>query len=134
MGINDSVVLVTGGNRGLGKALVQAFLGAGARKIYVGSRTPIETSDPRLQPIKLDITNAQDVAVAAQTCQDVTILMNNAGVATSCASLLTAPSLDGAHQGVDTTYLRTLPLVRAFAPILGKNTVRTLVHHLSVRS
>lgn len=132
MDINDSVVLVTGGNRGLGKALVQAFLGAGARKIYVGSRTPIETSDPRLQPIKLDITNAQDVAVAAQTCQDVTILMNNAGVATSFASLLTAPSLDGAHQEMETNYFGTLAMVRAFAPILGKNGGGTLVNMLSV--
>jgi len=134
MDINDSVVLVTGGNRGLGKALVQVFLGAGARKIYVGSRTPIETSDPRLQPIKLDITNAQDVAVAAQTCQDVTILMNNAGVATSFASLLTAPSLDGAHQEMETNYFGTLAMVRAFAPILGKNGGGTLVNMLSVLS
>ena len=134
MDINDSVVLVTGGNRGLGKALVQAFLGAGARKIYVGSRTPIETSDPRLQPIKLDITNAQDVAVAAQTCQDVTILMNNAGVATSFVSLLTAPSLDGAHQEMETNYFGTLAMVRAFAPILGKNGGGTLVNMLSVLS
>jgi NAD(P)-dependent dehydrogenase (short-subunit alcohol dehydrogenase family) len=134
MDIKDSVVLVTGGNRGLGKALVQAFLGAGARKIYVGSRTPIETSDPRLQPIKLDITNAQDVATAAQTCQDVTILMNNAGVATSFASLLTAPSLDGAHQEMETNYFGTLAMVRAFAPILGKNGGGTLVNMLSVLS
>lgn len=134
MDIKDSVVLVTGGNRGLGKALVQAFLGAGARKIYVGSRTPIETSDPRLQPIKLDITNAQDVATAAQTCQDVTILMNNAGVATSFASLLTAPSLDGAHQEMETNYFGTLAMVRAFAPHLKKNGGGTLVNMLSVLS
>jgi NAD(P)-dependent dehydrogenase (short-subunit alcohol dehydrogenase family) len=98
MDINDSVVLVTGGNRGLGKSLVQASLRAGARKIYVGSRTPIETSDPRLQPIKLDITNTQDVATAAQTCQDVTILINNAGILNnSSTSLLRAPSVDGAR-------------------------------------
>ena len=135
MDIKDSVVLVTGGNRGLGKALVQAFLQAGARKIYVGSRTPIETSDPRLVPIKLDITNAQDVAAAAQTCQDVTILMNNAGfLANASTSLLTAPSVDGAHQEMETNYFGTLAMVRAFAPILGKNGGGTLVNMLSVLS
>src|SRR5690348_14129494 len=133
MDIKDSVVLVTGGNRGLGKALVQAFLKAGARKIYVGSRTPIETSDPRLQTIKLDITNAQDVATAAQTCQDVTILMNNAGVAAS-TSFLTAPSLDRARQEMETNYIGTLAMVRAFAPILGRNGGGTLVNMLSVLS
>jgi NAD(P)-dependent dehydrogenase (short-subunit alcohol dehydrogenase family) len=134
MDINDSVVLVTGGNRGLGKALVQAFLDAGARKVYAGSRTPIETSDPRLVPIKLDITNEEDVAAAAGACQDVTILMNNAGVATSFASFLTAPSLDGAHQEMETNYFGTLAMVRAFAPILGKNGGGTLVNMLSVLS
>ena len=135
MDIKDSVVLVTGGNRGLGKALVQAFLGAGARKIYIGSRTPIETSDPRLVPIKLDITNTQDVTAAAQTCQDVTILMNNAGIlANASTSLLTAPSVDGARQDMETNYFGTLAMVRAFAPILGKNGGGALVNMLSVLS
>lgn len=134
MDINDSVVLVTGGNRGLGKALVQAFLAAGARKVYVGSRTPIETSDPRLVPIKLDITNEEDVAAAAEACQDVTILMNNAGVATSFTSLLTAPSVDGARQEMETNYFGTLAMVRAFAPHLKKNGGGTLVNMLSVLS
>ena len=133
MDIKDAVVLVTGGNRGLGKALVQAFLDAGARKVYVGSRTPIETSDPRLQPIKLDITNEEDVAAAAETCQDVTILMNNAGVATP-APLLTAPLVDGARQDMETNYFGTLAMVRAFAPILGKNGGGTIVNILSVAS
>jgi NAD(P)-dependent dehydrogenase (short-subunit alcohol dehydrogenase family) len=134
MDITNSVVLVTGGNRGLGKALVQAFLDAGARKVYVGSRTPIETSDPRLVPIKLDITNEEDVAAAAETCQDVTILMNNAGVATSVATFLTAPSLEGAHQEMEINYFGTLAMVRAFAPILGKNGGGTLVNMLSILS
>jgi len=133
MDIKDAVVLVTGGNRGLGKALVQAFLDAGARKVYVGSRTPIETSDPRLQPIKLDITNEEDVAAAAETCQDVTILMNNAGVATP-APLLTAPLVDGARQDMETNYFGTLAMVRAFAPHLKKNGGGTIVNMLSVAS
>src|SRR6478752_3273327 len=133
MDIKDSVVLVTGGNRGLGKALVQAFLQAGARKIYVASRTPIETSDPRLQPIKLDITNEEDVAAAAEACQDVTILMNNAGVATP-APLLTAPLVDGARQDMETNYFGTLAMVRAFAPHLKKNGGGTIVNRLAVAS
>jgi len=133
MDIKDAVVLVTGGNRGLGKALVQAFLDAGARKVYVGSRTPIETADPRLQPIKLDITNEEEVAAATEACQDVTILMNNAGVATP-APLLTAPLVDGARQDMETNYFGTLAMVRAFAPILGKNGGGTIVNILSVAS
>ncbi len=133
MQINDSVILVTGGNRGLGKVLVQAFLQAGARKIYVGSRTPIETSDPRLQPIQLDITNEEDVAAAVGACQDITILMNNAGI-TSYAPFLTAPSLDDARQVMETNYLGTLAMVRAFAPHLKRNGGGTLVNMLSVLS
>ena len=58
MQIEGSIALVTGGNRGLGKAFVQALLDAGARKVYVGARKLIETDDPRLQPIKLDVTSS----------------------------------------------------------------------------
>ncbi len=134
MDIKDAVVLVTGGNRGLGKALVQAFLSAGARKIYVGSRTPIETSDPRLVPIKLDITNAEDVAAAAEACQDVTILMNNAGVAISTASLLTAPSVDGARPGYGNQLLWHPGHGSSVRPYPGKNGGGTLVNMLSVLS
>lgn len=78
MNIQGSVGLVTGGNRGLGKAFVQALLDAGAQKIYVGTRHLTETTNPRLQPVKLDITDARDIAAAAETCQDVNILVNNA--------------------------------------------------------
>lgn len=133
MHIQDSVVLVTGGNRGLGKSLIQAFLDAGARKVYVGSRMPVAAFDPRLQPIQLDITNEHDVAVVAEQCQDVTILVNNAGVATF-TTFLSAPSLADAREAIETNYLGTLAMVRAFAPILKKNGGGTLVNILSVLS
>src|SRR5260370_1788753 len=81
MHIEGSVALVTGGNRGLGKAFVQALLAAGAKKIYVGARSLTETSDPRLQPLQLDITHPADIAAAVETCQDVTILVNNPRIA-----------------------------------------------------
>src|SRR5262249_30911347 len=129
----DSIVLVTGGNRGLGKSVVQAFLRAGARKIYVGGRHPIETDNPRLQPIQLDITNVSDVAAAAEACRDVTILVNNAGAA-SLGSFLAMPSLDAARTDIETNYLGTLTMCQAFAPVLKHNGGGVLVNMLSVVS
>jgi NAD(P)-dependent dehydrogenase (short-subunit alcohol dehydrogenase family) len=133
MDINGSVALVTGGNRGLGKAFVQALLAAGAQKVYVGTRHLIEATDPRLQPIKLDITDAGDVAAAALACQDVNILINNAGIA-HAGSFLEAPSLEDARADMETNYLGTLAMCRAFAPILKKNGGGTLVNMLSIVS
>jgi NAD(P)-dependent dehydrogenase (short-subunit alcohol dehydrogenase family) len=133
MNINGSVALVTGGNRGLGKAFVQALLDAGARKVYVGARRLTEVSDPRLQPLKLDITDPSDIAAAALACQDVTILINNAGVAGG-GPLLAASSTDGARKEIETNYLGTLAMCRAFAPILKKNGGGVLVNMLSVVS
>jgi NAD(P)-dependent dehydrogenase (short-subunit alcohol dehydrogenase family) len=133
MRIQDSIVLVTGGNRGLGKALVHVLLAKGAKKIYVGSRTLSESTDPRVHPIQLDITNADEIAAAAQNCQDVTILINNAGISGS-PPLLTAPSLDRAREVMDTNYFGTLAMTRAFAPILKRNGGGVLVNMLSVLS
>ena len=133
MYIQNSVVLVTGGNRGLGKSLVQAFLDAGAKKVYVGSRTPLEASDSRLQPVQLDITNTHDIAAAVEQCQDITILVNNAGVGPE-ATFLSAPSLDAARTTMETNYFGTLAMVSAFAPILKRNGGGVLVNVLSVVS
>jgi NAD(P)-dependent dehydrogenase (short-subunit alcohol dehydrogenase family) len=135
MDINGSVVLVTGGNRGLGKAFVQALLMAGARKVYVGTRDLArgEASDPRLQLIKLDITDAHDVTAAALACQDVNILINNAGIS-HFGSFLEAPSIEGACADMETNYLGTLTMCRAFAPILKSNGGGILVNILSVAS
>lgn len=133
MDIKGSIVLVTGGNRGLGKVFVQKLLDTGAKKIYVGSRTPIETTDPRLQPIKLDVTNEQDIAAVAEAAQDVNILINNAGIA-SYTSLLAAPSTQIAREVMETNYFGILAMVRAFAPILKKNGGGAIVNILSVLS
>jgi NAD(P)-dependent dehydrogenase (short-subunit alcohol dehydrogenase family) len=133
MQITGSIALVTGGNRGLGKAFVQALLDAGARKVYVGTRKPLETGDPRIQPIKLDVTSAQEIEAAARACQDVTILLNNAGVA-SDGPPLAISSIDAARQEIETNYLGLVALSQAFAPILKQNGGGALVNMLSVAS
>ncbi|GCE21396.1 SDR family oxidoreductase [Dictyobacter kobayashii] len=133
MDIKGSIALVTGGNRGLGKTLVQALLDGGAKKVYVGARHLIETADPRLKPLKLDITDPQDISAAAKACQDVSILINNAGIWRN-SPLIGASSMDDARDEIETNYLGTLAMSRAFAPILKKNGGGALVNVLSVVS
>ncbi len=133
MNLNGSVALVTGANRGLGKAFVQALLTAGAQKIYAGARNPTTSTDPRLQPLKLDITDAHDIAGASEVGRDVTLLINNAGIMRS-SPLLAAASVDGARAEMETNYFGTLAMCRAFAPILKRNGGGALVNMLSIVS
>ncbi len=134
MNIDGAVVLVTGANRGLGKSFVRAMSDAGAAKIYAGVRKPGEvpaTAD--VVPLKLDITNEDDVENAARACQDTTILVNNAGVA-HFVPLIAAPSMAAARDEIAVNYLGTLAMCRAFAPLLGKNGGGAIVNVLSVVS
>lgn len=133
MEVRESVTLVTGANRGLGHAFVQALLAAGAKKVYVGARTLMEVADPRLQPLKLDITDPHDISNTSHRCHDVTILINNAGIMRS-SPLLASPSMDNAQAEMETNYFGTLAMCRAFAPILGSNGGGALVNMLSVVS
>jgi NAD(P)-dependent dehydrogenase (short-subunit alcohol dehydrogenase family) len=133
MKISGSVALVTGANRGLGHAFARALIERGARTVYAGARDPATITDPDLVPVKLDITDAADVAAAAALCGDVTLLVNNAGVSYN-SPLLAAPALDGARAEMETNYFGTLALCRAFAPILGANGGGALVNMLSVAS
>ena len=77
--IRGCVALVTGGNRGVGLAVVQELLARGAAKVYAGARTPGEAEVPGAEVVQLDITDPAQVAAAAAHCSDVTLLVNNAG-------------------------------------------------------
>jgi len=134
MMIGGSTALVTGANRGLGKALVRALLEAGCAKVYAGARNIAGVAPDRVvQPLQLDITNMDQVAAAATRCGDVGILINNAGVA-GFAPALAAPTMDNARLEVETNYLGTLAMCRAFAPVLERNGGGALVNVLSVVS
>src|SRR5260370_1580617 len=81
MTIADSAVLVTGANRGIGKALVEDALRRGAKRVYAGTRQPLAHVDGRVTPLTLDVTNAAQIQGAVEKVESLDILINNAGLA-----------------------------------------------------
>jgi NAD(P)-dependent dehydrogenase (short-subunit alcohol dehydrogenase family) len=134
MKISGSTALVTGANRGLGRAFVEALRQAGSAKIYAASRNAdSDASGGSIVPVRLDITDAVQVAAAAAACGDVDLLINNAGVA-RFKPALGAPTMDDARLEMETNYFGTLAMCRAFAPVLKKNGGGAIVNMLSVVS
>ena len=128
-------VLVTGANRGLGKAFVEELLSRGVARVYAAARNPdtVDITDDRVVPIRLDVTKPDDVRAAASRCTDVTVLINNAG-AMLRSPLLAAPDLSAARSEMETNYFGTLEMCRAFAPVLAENGGGALVNVLSLAS
>ena len=77
------IVLVTGANRGIGAEFVRQFLDRGVTKVYAAARDPktIVVDDPRVVPLQLDVTDAGSVARAAEIAHDVSVVVNNVGIA-----------------------------------------------------
>jgi NAD(P)-dependent dehydrogenase (short-subunit alcohol dehydrogenase family) len=133
MRIEGAVALVTGAGRGLGRELARELLKRGTRTVYGAARDPASVTDPEIVPVGLDITDPGAVARVAQECSDVTLLVNNAGVMTS-SPVIAAPSLEGARLEIETNYLGTLRMCRAFAPVLAAAGGGALVNILSIVS
>ncbi len=84
--IQNSVALVSGANRGIGKAITEELLNKGVKKVYAGARNVESLNElkakygERVEAVQLDVTNQESVNAAVQQAQDVTLLVNNAGV------------------------------------------------------
>ncbi|MBJ7338806.1 SDR family oxidoreductase [Mycolicibacterium sp.] len=131
MDISGCTALVTGANRGLGRHFATELLTRGAR-VYAGARNPDSVDVDGAIPLAVDITDPTSVAAAAEAAGDVTLLINNAGVAAD-VNLLTG-DLDGARREMDTNYFGTLSMVRAFAPVIAGNGGGGILNVLSVLS
>jgi NAD(P)-dependent dehydrogenase (short-subunit alcohol dehydrogenase family) len=133
MKIQDAIVLITGANRGIGLAFTEAALARGARKVYAGARSPSTITTAGIVPVKLDVTSDNDAAAAARICGDVTLVINNAGIA-RLGGLLNAEAIDAARLQFDTNVLGILRMTQAFAPVLAKNGGGAFLNVLSVAS
>lgn len=133
MKLENATVLVTGANRGLGLAFAREALLRGARKVYAGARDPDSVTLAGVEPIRLDVTRAEDVAAAARRCGDVTVLVNNAGIA-AVGGFLEPDSLEATRRHLETNFFGPLRLSQAFAPVLAANGGGALLNVLSVVS
>jgi len=133
MKLNDKTALVTGANRGIGYALVNALLGRGVKKIYAASRNKSKLpdfGDDRVVPVQLDINDAAQIDKVAEVAGDIDLLINNAGVA-AFTSLLTGPR-ELLERDMQTNYYGTLDMVRAFVPVLEDKHSAAIVNIVTI--
>ncbi len=130
--IKGSTVVVTGGQRGLGKAIVDELLRRGAAKVYATARSPKPSEDPRVVSVALDVTNPDSVAALAVTATDADIVINNAGII-GAHSLLSS-DIEEVRAVFETNYFGALRVAQAFAPILADNGGGALVDIASILS
>ena len=81
MTVADGTVLVTGANRGIGRALVDELLRRNVKRVYAGTRQSLTHPDPRVTAVTLDVTDAEQIRAAAERVPSLDLLINNAGVA-----------------------------------------------------
>ncbi|GAA3891835.1 SDR family oxidoreductase [Streptomyces sp. NPDC003631] len=117
--LKGAAVLVTGGNRGIGKSLVEELYARGAGKVYATARDPRTVTHPDAVPLALEVTDPASVAAVAAQAGDVTVLINNAG-ASSHASYLDS-SIDDVRRDMEINFYGPLLVTRAFVPIIEGN-------------
>ena len=132
MKIHGAAALVTGANRGLGAAIAQALLDSGA-KVYGAARDTTTITNQDIIPVTLDVTSADDIANAARAYSDVSIVVNNAGILRSSASLAVG-AVEAARAEMETNFFGPMRIAQAFSPVLRDNGGGALVNVLSVLS
>lgn len=133
MKIENAVALVTGANRGIGLAFANELLARGARKVYAGARDPATVEQSGVQVLQLDVTKPDEVRAAALAAPDVTLVINNAGIAQP-GGFLAPDSEEVARRLMETNYFAMLRMSKAFAPVLKANGGGAMLNVLSIAS
>ncbi len=137
--VKNKTVLITGANRGIGKAITEAFLQAGAVKVYAAVRNPetvaplVEMYGEKVVPLQLDLADPLSIKATATQASDVEIVVNNAGVLTN-TRILDENAIDRLEFELDINLYGLVRIAQAFAPILKNNGGGALVQLNSVVS
>lgn len=121
--IEGSITLVTGANRGIGRALTEALLARGAKKVYATARDPQslgDLHDKRLVVLPLDVTDADQIRAAVEAAPDIEIVISNAGVSLGTA-ITDIATVDHARREMEVNYFGPLKLLQSLAPTLARN-------------
>ncbi len=127
------VALVSGANRGIGKAITIELLDNGIEKLYAAARN-IESLNElksvygdRLIPLQLDVTNQQSVDKATSQIESLDILVNNAGVFAigGIFSELAEASLE---ENLNVNVWGVLRLSKAVAHLLQKDSPTSIIN------
>jgi NAD(P)-dependent dehydrogenase (short-subunit alcohol dehydrogenase family) len=129
MNIKNKTVLVTGANRGIGRALVQEALSRGAKRVYAGMRGASDIADQRVTPLTLDVTDASQIQEAVAKVDTLDVLINNAGIA--LFDDLSDPKVVAQHLAVN--LFGPLNVTNAFLPLL-KRSKGAIVNNVSMMS
>jgi NAD(P)-dependent dehydrogenase (short-subunit alcohol dehydrogenase family) len=127
MNVENKTVLITGANRGIGRALLNEALRRGAKRVYAGTRGPLQIADERITPLTLDVTSVAQIRQALDQIGSLDVLINNAGVA--IYDDLT--SLEAIEQHFAVNFLGTFKMTQAFLPLL-KRSKGAIVNNLSL--
>lgn len=137
--LDNSAVLVTGANRGIGKAMVEEFLAAGARKVYAAARRIaslqplVDTYGDRVVPIQIDLNKPDTITAAAMLANDVDIVINNAGML-NIEGPTSANAVAALQAEMEVNVYGLMRIAKAFAPVLKANGGGALVQLNSVAS
>lgn len=127
MNIAKKTILITGANRGIGRALVDEALRRGAKKVHAGTRSALQIADERVTALTLDVTNTSDIQRAVEEVDSLDVLINNAGI----AIYDDLSNLDVVERHLAVNFFGTLKMTQAFLPLL-KRSKGAIVNNLSL--